>query len=209
MATRHQESWLKVLRANDPGQLERAYARTLFLDLDEYVVTRTGSTIGAALAVAGALEGGVATWDLPQWTLIWRTFGTGGWKERPSVGSVLTNFMQRTEQCQGDRAMGGNEDGIKHPFRLQLGQYVSGMQGFTIKDDVDNKYAHRACFDEHNKTYGHTLLAANPYLEKPFCDSKWLTAHRGWEGSNVHFCVGMYEFDQIHVLGANDLWINH
>ena len=193
------------------------YARTAFIDVDEYVVTRHESSLRVALAAQGALGGGV-DWAQPQWTLLWRTFGTSGWAARPAGRSALASFILRVPLCEAppdaaaalaagssSAAVSSSSSSSPPPPSLLRSRREARRSGGRERPEAPLGYAHRSC----NERYLPKRFAPHPYLEKALCDSAWLAAHGGFAGLNPHYCVGSREWTAIRVVDPRQVWLNH
>jgi len=156
---RQQETWIKDWAARHPNSVN-PFARTAFIDLDEYVTVGGGhASIQAALLAEG---GASASWSAPQWTLLWRTFGTGGQSVRPRLGTVLSAFLKAAPDCVLDP--------------LSAPEYLRGC---------NNNYS----MATHNARLGPVPVSI-PHLEKAMCDASWLVGSGGYQGSLPHNCAG-------------------
>jgi hypothetical protein len=146
------------------------YRWMAFIDVDEFLLPKTGRTVEEALLAVG---------DFPNVSLPWHTFGTGGHVKRPP-GPLALNYTLRGADPMTDRAEVRNFKCIVDPCEVTevtVHQFRTRTFGDVSANDAGRRFSRRerksAAF------YSNQYLQLNHYYTK---SREELTAKvaRGW-----------------------------
>ncbi|MBD9375319.1 glycosyltransferase family 92 protein [Rhizobium sp. ARZ01] len=133
------------------------FRRMAFIDADEFLLPRTGTTIEEAL---------VATGDFPNVSLPWHMFGTSGHKSRP-VGPVVHNYTKRSAEPLSRQEHSTNFKCIVDPcevVEVTIHQFKTRQFGDLTMNDAGYRTSRNGRKDP--QFYSNAYLQLNHYYSK-------------------------------------------
>lgn len=147
-----------------------AYSRMAFIDVDEFLLPKQGTTIEEALAGAG---------DFPNVSLPWHMFGTSGHAAKPA-GPLLLNYAMRGADPLSSQENVSNFKCIVDPcevVEVSVHQFKTRQHGDLTVNDAGQKFTRSG--RKSPGFYSNRFLQLNHYYSKSRAELQ-AKVNRGW-----------------------------